>query len=518
MAKKRIIPAAFLAGSLLIATPMEAEMPQQIDYSVSLNMNASTSKSFAPYMIGSWNSGRNIASRAAYLDLSAWKTMRLDHRFSWGAGVEVTGGYGSPTTYDSWDSGTSLWTRHSVNQAAARIIQLYGEIKYRGVFLNVGMKEQPSLIVDEAYSAGDLVRSTNACPIPGATVGFVDFQDIPFTNGWVQIEGQIMYGKMADSRYTRERYNYYNYIIAQGIYYTYKRCYFRTNPRQPLSVTVGMQAAGMFGGNTSTYKDGKFVGRDNRGFHFRDIWDMFFPSDGSGEGFYKGNSLGSWDFNARYNFCNGNRLEAYFEWPWEDGSGIGRRNGWDGLWGLEYEFANRGPVNKIVVEYLDFTNQSGPMHFAPGDNPGTTITTEATGGDNYYNNDFYGPYSNFGMAIGTPFLKSPVYNTDGFWHFAHNRARGFHFGIGGNILPELTYKALVSYQKAWGTGRIPQAKALHDTSARIGAVWTPTIRALRGWSLDADFAFDSGSLRGDNFGFALAVRYSGSLTFKKTNK
>ncbi len=96
---------------------------------------------------------------------------------------------------------------------------------------------------------------------------------------------------------------------------------------------------------------------------------MFIPREGTGEGFYQGNSLGSWDFKARYAFSGGSQLSAYFEWPWEDGSGIGKMNGWDGLWGLQYNFAKAGAVSKIVVEYFDFTNQSSTVHWAPSDDP-----------------------------------------------------------------------------------------------------------------------------------------------------
>ena len=111
---------------------------------------------------------------------------------------------------------------------------------------------------------------------------------------------------------------------------------------------------------------------------------MFFPREG-GENYYKGSHLGSWDFKADYRMRDGGCISAYFEWPWEDGSGIGRMNGWDGLWGIQYSFPGKGPVGKAVVEYLDFTNQSGPIHFDPEDNPFNPITGHAQGGDNYYN-------------------------------------------------------------------------------------------------------------------------------------
>lgn len=507
-----------MLAAMSVSAVLQAEEPDSISYSVSLNMNYSSSGNFTPYMLGSWNHGRYVAGRGAYVDVAVEKAMKIDSRFSWGAGAEALAGVSSAADYDRWTQGEG-WSVHSVHQPAVKLISLYGSVKFRGVFMTVGMKPHKSYIVDGKYSSGDLIRSNNANPIPGVEVGFVDFQDIPFTNGWVQIEGRIMYGRLFDNSFVENRYNYYTDLIANDLCYTYKRCYFRTKPTQPLSITVGMQTAGLFGGNTRYYRRGEITSRVDRGFRVKDLWEMFFPSLGSGEGYYLGSSLGSWDFNARYDVPgNHGTLEAYFEWPWEDGSGIGRRNGWDGIWGLSYDTGRHGWFRKAVVEYLDFRNHSGPLHFAPNDRPGTDITTEATGGDNYFNNDVYGPYAYFGMAIGSPFLLSPVYNTDGFWQFAHNRAQGFHLAAGGDITGDIEWIAKVSYQKAWGGGREPKAEALHDTSALLGVSWSPSSLALNGWNFDCSLALDNGTLRGNNFGAAIAVRYSGNIMIKRSKK
>lgn len=506
MVMKKILFATALSAVFWAAAASE---PVTLHYSASLTANASTGD-WAPYMIGSWNYGRYTAANGIWHDGRIEKRVDSDRRFSWGAGVEYMLGYGTGADYRRYDNG--VWSTHSVGPSPAHIQQLYGEVKYRSVYLLVGMKERHSRIVDDELSSGDLTRSNNSRPVPGVAAGFVDFQDIPFTNGWVQIDGEIMYGRMTDGNFKSEQFNRYNGEISRGLFYTYKRCYFRTKPSQPFSVTVGMQAGGLFAGNTQWWRGGKVVRTDVRGFHLRDIWDMFFPMEG-GEDYYKGSSLGSWDFKARYSLSDGSVLNAYFEWPWEDGSGIGRRNGWDGVWGVQYNFAKPGPVSKILVEYIDFTNHSGPMHFAPGDYPGIDITSSATGGDNYYNNDYYGPYSNYGMSIGTPFVVSPLYNADGSPGYLHNRARGFHAAVTGEVSPSLGYTVMAGYQRAGGTGRVPARTRTSCTSAKIAAVWRPA--SVKGLSVDAVLAFDAGKLRGDNFGAVLSVKYSGKLSLGK---
>ena len=494
--------------SLICATQAWAAEPFDIEYEASLTANVSIG-TFAPYMLGSWNYGRINSASGIWQDGRIEKKMTLDRRFSWGAGVEYIAGYGTAADYDRYNDGE--WTRKSVRQAPVRLHQIYGEVKYRGVYLLAGMKERHSLIVDDELSSGDLTRSNNACPIPGVAAGFVDFQNIPFTNGWVQIEGEVMYGRFMDKNFRENTFSHYTGLLSYNNEYIYRRCYFRTKPSQPFCVTVGMQAAGEFGGVAYQYQKGSITRTENRGFKIKDIFNMFIPREGTGEGFYQGNSLGSWDFKARYAFSGGSQLSAYFEWPWEDGSGIGKMNGWDGLWGLQYNFAKAGAVSKIVVEYFDFTNQSGPVHWAPSDDPGTTITSRATGGDDYYNNGFYGPYSNYGMSIGSPFVVSPLYNLDGYPGYAHNRARGFHGAVCGDFGSKWHYKAKVSWQEAGGMGRYPAPRKLHDTSAMAAVKWTPAGR-LKGLAVRLEAAFDTGNLRGDNFGALIGVSYTG--TFK----
>ena len=487
-----------------------AAEPVNIEYEASVLVNASTGD-LAPYMIGSWRYGKIDGASGIWHDGRLEKRMSLDTRFSWGAGIEYLAGYGSAAPYDYYSDDT--WSVRHNRQAPLRLHQLYGEVKYRGIYLLAGMKETHSGIVDDTMSSGDLTRSNNSRPIPGVAAGFVDFQNIPFTNGWVQIEGEIMYGRFFDGDMRRKTFNHYTGVYTDDMYYTYKRCYFRTKPSQPLSVTVGMQTAALFGGSSWQYRRGTLVREEHRGFHIRDIWDMFFPMEG-GKDYYKGQSLGSWDFKARYAFANGSELSAYFEWPWEDGSGIGRMNGFDGVWGLQYNFAKSGWVSKVTVEYLDFTNQSGPIHWAPTDSPGTTITNSATGADNYYNNFYYGSYTNYGLSIGTPFLVSPLYNSNGDPGYLHNRARGFHAAVAGNPTSEWSYSAKVSYQYAGGTGWVPARRRLSDTSAAVAASWTPSGR-LSGLSVSAEVAFDAGKLRGNNFGALVGVSYSGNFNIGK---
>lgn len=496
-----------LAFCMVSAGVMCAE--NGVHYEADMVGNVSTAE-FAPYFIGSLNGGKVVRRNSGLVDIAVKTEVDTLKRISWSVGGEVVAGYSSGNDYMRWNKSDNSWSISHDAPSSMWIQQLYGEFKHRAVLVRIGQKTPTSQILDETVSSGDLTRSGNARGIPGISAGFIDFQDIPFTRGLFQIEGVVDYGAFTDNAFRRKQYNYNSWLITQNTYYIYRRCYFRAFPKSAFSMTFGMQAAGQFGGSSEYYKKGELVREQKRGFKVADIFKMFLPTEGNGNSFYEGNSLGSWDFMARYQIDDNHRLSAGFQWPWEDGSGIGHRNGWDGLWGIYYKSSASKLVTAAAVEYLNFTNQSGPIHWAPGDHPGTTITGNASGGDNYYNNDTYCAYTNYGMAIATPFLVAPIYNLNGFPAFMHNCARGCHFAVRGSFNDRLQYSAKYSYQIAWGYGRTPSPQSYEDNSAMLSLAWNPR-KLVSNFTLHTTVAMDRGTLRGNNIGVLFGIKYNGLL-------
>ncbi|MCM1319278.1 MAG: capsule assembly Wzi family protein [Muribaculaceae bacterium] len=471
---------------------------------------------FAPYYIAS--NSQSLVTQAFGVQeyIKAERRLSTDRRFEYGFGAAVMGGYTSSLDYRRYNSESKLFDEHSCHPGYFSLRELWAGVKYRGVFLWAGMKPNEGGLFNSSLGSGDLVMSNNARPIPQVRAGFIDFQDIPFTSGWVQIQGELGWGKMADSGWLKDHYNYYNSFITTGVYMHYSRLYLRSNPDKPFVLTVGMQNAAQFGGTWQRYHDGVETSSVHNPVKFKDFVNALFPWTGgssSAEGdqaYYSGNHLGSWDLELAYRFKDGSSLRGYMQAPWEDGSGIGKLNGWDGVWGVEYTFKQESPVLKsILVEYIDLTNQSGPMHWAPGDYPGTNIPGEATGADDYYNNYMYNGWANYGMSIGSPFVKSPLYNTDGYMRYTDNRVRGFQLGAQGVIGSQWGWRALLSYRTSWGTPFLPATEKRHDTSALLEAKYDfPSLPAL---SIAGQLAFDAGSLYGDNFGALIKLRYMFSL-------
>lgn len=508
-------PAAFAHAAPQSSDTTSLPQPLAV-YGGSLHATASTSGKFAPYYIASNCNGLSTQADGVQARAFILRPLATTSRFSYGFGADAVAGFTNEVDYERYNPAAG-WGEMSRRPAALFLQQLYGEIKYRGVFLTAGMKENNRSIFDNGLNSGDIVYGSNARPIPQIRAGFIDFQDIPLTNGWVQIQGEIAYGKFVDNVWLRNHYNRYNSFLTTGAYMQYSRAYFRTNPAKPFSATVGMQHATQFGGKMQTWSKGELVSEEKIDAKFKDFINAFLPWKGGGSGsvkgdkdYYSGNHLGSWDIQLRYRFHDGSALTAYAQLPWEDGSGIGKLNGWDGVWGLRYQAPSHMRwLKEVVAEYIDFTNQSGPIHWAPGDKQGTSIGGEATGSDDYYNNFMYNGWSNYGMSLGSPFVKSPVYNRDGYMRFTDNRIRGFHLGAGGAVSHALDWRVLFSYRTSWGTPFIPSAETLHDTSMLAEISWDiPQVKHL---SLLGALAFDSGKLYGNNFGGSLTLRYTGLI-------
>ena len=483
--------------------------PGTVEYQVSAVGNAS-SGSFAPYFIGSNNYGITPQKGDALVSAGVFHRLDTTARWGFGYGVELIAGYGTSNRYSRYDASAGTWRLSTAGPASVKVQQLYADVRYRSLFLSVGMKQLGNVVSDDRLASGDFVHSNNARPVPQVRMGFIDFQDIPFTNGWMQVEGCFSFGKFMDDSNLEDRYNHYSYHITLGSLYHYKRIMFRTKPSKPFSVTFGMELAGQFGGTATYYRDGAVERTEHWSRSLRAFMDMLIPTGTGAESFYRGNSLGSWDFKARYRLRSGAELTGYFMWPWEDGSGMAKRNGWDGIWGIQWKSHRPALISGAVVEYIDFRNQSGPIHWSPNDAPGTTITTDCSGSDTYYNNSAYNAYANYGLSLGTPFMLSPLYNLDGFPAYLHNCTNGIHVALEGSLTPSLGYLVKYSYQHAWGSGRnILSAKSLRDNSAMLQMTYDASATITPGLSVKAMLAIDRGSLRGNNFGALLSVTYSG---------
>jgi hypothetical protein len=501
---------------MLCVVALQAHAQYKLDYELEVSNNFGAGD-FAPYFINSNTHGVISQTNASLAKIKLKSEMDNSKRFSFGYGATLWGGVMTKTAYSRYNLETNERELHKEAPSSLWIQQLYGELKYRSVFLVVGLKERGSNMLNDRLSSGDMTYSANSRPMPGVRAGFFTPQDIPFTNGWVQISGEIGYYKQTDAKWLENHYAYYNSFITKDLWFNYKYCYFHLKPSNPFSLTLGMQAAAQFGGELNRYENGKVWQNVKMTTDLSTFVRMLIPGAGGNnigdQAYVEGSHIGSWDIMGRYRFSNGSVLKAYYQSPWEDGSGIGMMNGFDGLYGIEYKSADKNSyVTGAVVEYLDLMNQGGPLHWDPVDMVGTPIVSESTGSDNYYNNYTYNGYQYYGRTIGSPVLRSPIYNTDGYLSLTDTRLRSFHVAVEGRITEDLYYRAKFARTKSWGTIFVPISVPRTSTSAMVECVYD--WRNVPGLKLKGQVGLDRGSLYGNNFGMLFSVSYRGMFNLK----
>lgn len=509
----------------------------EYSFNVGASLNAGIgSNEFAPFYLRANDHGKLTQSKNFQLDIWATDSLDLSKRFDFSWGVEALGGYASKTEYMRWDPTIEQWQPNPQGPAPIWIQQLYGEVKWRCLFLSVGLKDYNSAFVYQNLSSGDLLWSGNSRGIPEVRIGFVDFQDIPFTKKWLQFDVALSYGKFIDTKFINNHFNGWNGKKNPGGFWTYKRASLRTNPDKPFSFHAGIQMTGIFGGITYYYFDGQETKRINNYNGFKDFFQILLPFWGDErEGYRVGDTKGTWDFAARYRFKDGESLRAYVQWPWEDSSGIAKKNGFDGLWGLEFKLNRHWWITGIVAEYLDLTHMSGPVGFDSNyhNTPenGGQLSGKVAGRDGYYNNSYYRDYTNYGLNMGTPMVAGNLFYTGKPLFYTTNasgqhpyipesgtipyfRVRGFHIAIEGEIGPFCTYTVKYNHRKAWGdTNRYTLTHPVEADSFMAGATYG--FSKIPGLSLSAVFGFDKGNYFSNAVAGMVTLTYERPIIFKR---
>ena len=434
------------------------------------------------------------------------------------------------------------------------IQQAYADLTWSWITLGVGSREFSPVLRDIRLSSGSTIWSGNSRPIPGVYLYTPEFVTIPGTRQWLQVYFEGSFGKLLDDDYKRDRYAIYRVgksgqaesFLTTDVWFHQKKLHLRTNPDKPIVFYVGFDHAAYFGGESY---NSDFKG-ETQSFspHLKDFFKAFFISGGDGNSptgdqvFFYGSHLGEECFRLDYQWGGSDseqqRVGLVFENIFEDGSSIAKFNGWDGLWGIEYHNQQHDAwIQGFVFEYLQTTNQSGPIHWDRDDwrNYGEDFGEgRAQGADDYYNNYYYAGHCYYGLALGTPMIKSPVYNADGYLRFTDNRIRAWHLGVEGSLLranlsrfprlsrasrlsrdsrglrfsrkPTLGYRVLTSYRQSWGTSFVPSS-TIRDAFCTMAELNT----SLGPWSAKVAYAMDHGDLLGNNQSFNFSISYHGKI-------
>lgn len=404
------------------------------------------------------------------------------------------------------------------------IQQCYAEVRYKHAVLTMGQKEQPMQQKNMELSSGSQTLGINARPIPEVRLSFPDYWSVPGLNNWLAIKGHFSYGWMTDGHFQKDWTKGLN-RYSEGVLYHDKAGYLRIGPGYkdfPLSLELGLEMACEFGGKI--YRPSGFIinGHTSPKAYFEAF--IAGGDDEMGNEIYSnvaGDQLGSWV--ARLNYDNGKfGVSLYVDHYFEDHSsmflldydGYGSGEEWD-TWvnnryllyplkdimvGAELHLKCFKWVDGVVIEYINTRYQSGPIYHDHNE----TISDHIGGTDGYYNHSFFPGWVHWGQVMGNPLYRSPIYNTDGSLTIKDNRFYAWHFGMSGNLLNNLRYRVLCSWQKGWGTYSSPYLYPKENLSM-MGEM---TYSFHDHYSIRVAAGFDRGELLGNNTGV--------QLTFNKT--
>jgi len=429
-----------------------------------------------------------------------WQVSNLQGLASLDNCTYIRGGVFYNDRWGKWDVEVGLDVIAAAGFSSG-IQQAYADFRYKWFGIFAGSKEMTAPLINSRLSSGELTWSGNSRPIPQIMIGIPEYL---YLLPRLAIKGEISYGWFTDSNWLKDHAN-----VAGGAWYTknikyhHKEGFVRIGvPDGKWQLDFGMTLDTEFGGQRVTSS-----GEVDLGNTLKDYFRIFIPGSADEDKpandalFYQGNFVGTEQIRGTYRGKDFS-ISAYLDNYFEDFSAMGKQNGWDGLWGIELTFNNFRPINNVVLEFLQTTNQSGPLHglHEPEDGP-----VHKTGGsDNYYNNGLYHGWAHWGMANGNPLLRSPIYNEDGSMSFKYNRVKALHVGWSGEFSDKWNYIAKMSFNRTWGTHGTPTLDILENFSAYVAFQYMPDKQKT--WLIHASLGLDTGEIYGDNLGFQMRIR------------
>ena len=490
----------------------EEEREKNAHIKIDIEAQASMSKGKTPLWLNANKYGlSSLKGFNGYVRASAIHEMKPydsdeEKPFDYAYGVDLAAAYGYTST--------------------VIIQQAYGEVRWLRGKLTVGSKNWKMELKDNELSSGSQTLGKNARPVPQVRLALDEYWSIPGTKGIVNLKGHIAYGMLTDQNWQKDFTNQQSKYVEKGLYHSKAGFLKIGNAMQPLSLTLGVEMATMFGGTSYIPNaDGTTTVIKNES-NLKAFWNAFLPTSGGGEVVettyqnVAGNMLGSWV--ARLEYKNDYwSLAAYLDHFFEDHSGMffldyngyGTGEEWqqkkerkyflykfkDMMVGFEYKKKLGSAVDAFVFETIYSKYQSGPIYH----DHTSTIPDHICGNDNYYNHYILTPWQHWGQVIGNPLYQSPIYNDDGVNEVRDNRFFALHLGVGGHPTDNISYRFLATYQDALGTYSKPYEEGYRKN---VSLMAEATYEFPKHWQVTGAIGMDRGNVLGNNFGGQITVR------------
>jgi hypothetical protein len=418
----------------------------------------------------------------------------------------------------SFDAGIDVLEASSSNYGNGWIQQLYGRLNWKIWRLDMGSREDYVSFLHPDLSSGDFSYSNNARPIPQIQISIPNFILIPYTQGNIYFKGDFSVGKYLDGDWLEKRALPYKQSYTKNVLSHKKSFYLKfgdIETQHKRQFIFGMSHVAQWGGTTFTiFNTQKYeITRQPHGIadfiRVATAQEGSASSTGADRAYVSGSQWGTYTLRYDYKTKNDNRLSAYLQHFFDDGSGMVFENYKDNLIGLELKTKKKSVLSGAVFEYVYTKQQTGPIHHNMNmdDDHKNQLQKKGNGNDNYYNNVDYvqGP-SHFGKTIGTPLLLSPEYNTDGRLNFKSNRIIAFHFGVEGYLHPRFQYRILLTTGQSWGRYYVPFIAVKKGVASQLDLIYNCS--RIK----DLDVKLSLGNNQGEFFG---EKTWGGNITLTK---
>jgi len=457
--------------------------------------------------------------------LSIDQASTTEKNWGYGAGIDVV----IPLGYKT-EGYADSYTSHIILQ------QLYAHVNYKNIVLSVGARQQPLFLKYQGLSSGSQTLGINARPVPQFRLGLGDWWNIPGLNRWAAVMGHISYGIMTDGNWEEAFAKNSIYKYNKWTRYHEKAGYLRIGKTEkfPLTFIFGLEMAAQFGGDLY-----QWYGTDQTNYsqtdkvalksNLKSYWNAFLPggADTDETEFQnaEGNQLGSWILRFDWTtpqYTIGLYADHFFEDHsamflldydgYGDGDLYNSKEDFkflfyplkDILIGLDVKFSTFKYIKGAIVEFLNTKYQSGPIYH--DHNKGNS--DHIGGNDNYYNHSTLSGWQHWGQVMGNPLYLSPQYNSNGYIGTLNNRFSAWHFGLEGNVVPNLDYRVLYTWQNDVGTYFYPYSHAYDNTSILLELSYQmPQHSAFSPLKIKASYGADFGQVRGNNSGLQFTIQY-----------
>ncbi len=349
--------------------------------------------------------------------------------------------------------------------------------------------------VDQDLSSGSLGVSGNALPIPQITIALTDYVNVPFTNGWLQVKGELSHGWLGSDRYLNSFYHEKNLYLRAG--------------KRKFRFFIGAQHYAEWGGE----RPGIQLDRSFNGF-----LNVFFAKAGADDGtgtdpsgliygpYHAGDQRGL--VEAGFDLeTNSALIHFYHQTPFDGPEGVDIRN-IDNLSGISFKPKSKSAlVKKVLAEFI-YTRQQ--ENYAP-------VSTR----QGLYNNGYYRTgweYDN--MIVGTPLFVNRYRAQD----YAYYQAQGvkpfewssnadipgnsniiFNAIVGGNIglLLQFSNKLSGKTRLTYTSGTPPGSNAHLNQFYSLQELYYSVSKNV---NISAGFALDAGNFS-DNTGGLIGLHW-----------